>query len=133
MIAVKTTVPICFYPRTQKTGIIIIEATAINPQGDFYRIDLIDKAAQMVIIDGEEKEVITEIEKRIIYKPISQVNALFNAVQMGISPTDDYNEKERLIKIAALLLFIQNDFIDVDNTKTIYNLLPNQWTEYVGQ
>lgn len=131
MIAIKSTVNVVHYTRTQKTGKIIIEATAINPEGDNYRIDLTDYAEYPDTYLGENQQPVTYLKKellsnRVIYKSNVEVSALFQAVQTGISPTDDYAEKERLIKQSALLMYVQNDFIN-EAGETIYGLLPNQW------
>lgn len=131
MIAIKSTVDVVFYPRTNKQVKIIVEATAINPDGDNYRIDISDFAEYPDTYLDENQEPVTYTKKeflasRVVYKSKSEVNALFQAVQNGISPTDDYAEKDRLIKKSALLLYVQNDFID-NNSHTIYGLTANQW------
>lgn len=67
------------------------------------------------------------LKNKIIGISQDKFNELHMAVDSQIPELMTPYEKRELRKKLALLIYVQNDFIDVGATKLIYGTIPNDW------
>lgn len=117
-------------PRTQKIGRYFFTMSD-NQTSNGWEINIKDFAEveEQREIDGEIQPFFNKIliSERMVYKSNEEIDYLFSQISALLPEGLSYTESEKVKRQLGLLFFMQNDFIDSEQTKTIYGILPSNY------
>lgn len=104
-----------------KTGTLQMEVASFRVEKN----EVIFRVEDFLIDSNEAKQRIDSRDKSISITKYNELDAYLTANHdfSGLSKFDVEWEKTRL----GLLIFVKSDFIDVEQTRLVYDTIPNEW------
>lgn len=104
------------------TGTLLVEIVSWQMFKDFAVYNIEDS----IILENGAKQMINSRQKRVEASEINKFDDYLATLDIDFASLPK-TERDWLKAKYALLPFVQTDFIDEANTKTIYNRLPSEW------
>lgn len=105
------------------TGILLVEVVG----WEVYRDCIVYKIEDFIILENGAKQMINQQRtKRVEIEKINELDAYLATLDIDFASMPKFEREWAKMK-HALLPFVQTDFIDEEQTKTIYNRPPNDW------
>lgn len=128
---VRTNVAVSYDAKnTFKTAIIEIVLNRWLEQGENFIAEITHNKIEVVTNDEQSYEQKFPIYNSSIKLDAEKINALSNALQAVLPSGLSEVDYRKVLKQQALLLYVQTDWIDENESICAYNTLPSNWVIY---
>lgn len=114
-----------------KKAIVEISLNRWVEKGESFMAEITHDRIETVIKDSETYEQRFTIYSNSVPLEASKINALSNALKSFLPSNLSETDYRKILKEQALLLYVQTDWIDEQETLCAYNTLPTNWVLYV--